>query len=51
MKLAVLGHNWKKNNCLRPQNISAPLEGIDGLNADDKTLLEVSAKMGKAKII
>ena len=49
MKLAVLGHNWKENNCLRPQNISSPLDGIDGSKAVDKTLLEVSAKIGEAK--
>ena len=49
MKLAVLRHNWKENNCLRPQNISAPLDGIDGSKAVDKTPPEVSAKIGEAK--
>ena len=49
LKWPVLGQNWKENNCLRHQNISEPLDGIDGLKAFDKTLLEVSAKKGEAK--
>ena len=49
LKLAVLGQNWKENICLRHQNISAPLDGIDGSKAVDKTLLEVSVKIGEAK--
>ena len=50
LKLAVLGQNWKENIFLRHQNISAPLDCIDGSKAVDKTLLEVSAKIGLAKI-
>ena len=34
--MAVLGQNWEENNCLRHQNMSAPLEGIDGSKAVDK---------------
>ena len=49
LKLAVLGQNWEENNCLRHQNICAPLDGIDDSKAFDKTLLEVSAKKGEAK--
>ena len=49
LKLSVLGQNWKENNCLRPQNISEPPDGIDGSKAFDKTLLEVSVKIGEAK--
>ena len=49
LKLAVLGQNWEENSCFRHQNISSPLDGIDGSKAVDKTLLEVSAKIGKAK--
>ena len=49
LKLAVLGQTWKENNCLRHQNISAPLDGVDVLKAVDKTLVEVSAKIGEAK--
>ena len=35
LKLAVLGQNWEENNCLRHQNSSAPLDGIDGSKAVD----------------
>ena len=34
---------------MRHPNISAPLVGKDGSKAVDKTLLEVSAKLGEAK--
>ena len=47
--MAVLGQNWKENNCLSHQNICAPLDGIYGSKAVNKTLLEVSSKMGEAK--
>ena len=47
--MAVLGQNWEEHNCLRHQNISAPLNGIDGSKAVDKTLLEVSSKIGETK--
>ena len=47
--MAVLGQNWEENNCLRHQNISAPLDGMYGSKAVDKTLLEVSSKIGEAK--
>ena len=49
MKLAVLGQNWVVNCCLRHQNISSSLDGIDGSKAVEKALLEVSAKIGEAK--
>ena len=49
LKLAVLGQNWEENNCLRHQNIYAPLDAIDGSKAVDKTLLEVAEKIGEAK--
>ena len=48
LKLAVLGQNWEENSCFRHQNISSPLDGIDGSKAVDKMLLEVSLKIGKA---
>ena len=38
------------NCCLRHQNISLSLDGIDGSKAVEKALLEVSAKIGEAKI-
>ena len=44
LKLAVLGQNWEENSCFRHQNISSPLDGIDGSKAVNKTLQEVSAK-------
>ena len=47
--LAVIGQKWKENNCLGHQNISEPLDGIDGLKDGHETLLEVSAKIGEAK--
>ena len=47
--MAVLGQNWKENNCLRHQSISAPLDGMYGSKAVDKALLEVSSKIGEAK--
>ena len=47
--MAVLGQNWKENNCLRHQKSSAPLDGLYGSKAVDKMLLEVSSKIGKAK--
>ena len=37
------------NCCLRHQNISSSLDGIDGSKAVEKVLLEVSKKMGKSK--
>ena len=49
LKLAVLCKNLKKNNCFRLPNISAPLDGIVGSKAVDRTLLEVWAKTGEAK--
>ena len=49
LKLAVLGQNWEVNRCLRPQNISSFLDGIDGSKAVEKALLEVLAKIGEAK--
>ena len=48
LKLAVLGQNWEVNSYLRHQNISSSLDGIDGSKAVEKTLLEVSAKIGEA---
>ena len=48
LKLPVLGQNLEENSCFRYQNISSPLDGIYGSKAVDKTLLEVSAKIGKA---
>ena len=48
LKLAVLGQNWEVNSCLRHQNISSSLDGIDGSKAVEKALLEVSAKIGEA---
>ena len=32
--MAVLGQNWKENNCLRHQNSFAPLDGMYGSKAD-----------------
>ena len=49
-KIAVLGHIWEENNYLRHQNISAPLYGICGSKAVEKTLLGVSSKKGEANI-
>ena len=49
LKLAVLGHNWEEHICLRHQDISAPLDGIDSSKTVDNPLLEVSAKIGRAK--
>ena len=49
LKLAVLGQNLEVNSYLRHQNISSSLDGIDGSKAVEKTLLEVSAKIGEAK--
>ena len=49
MKKAVLGQNWEVNSCLRHQNISSSLDGIDGSKAVEKALLEVSAKIGDTK--
>ena len=37
------------NICLRHQTNFAPLDGIDGSKAVDKTLVEVSAKIGEEK--
>ena len=34
---------------MRHQNISAPLDGVDVLKAVDKTLVDVSAKIGETK--
>ena len=48
--MAVFGQNWEENNFLRHQNISAPLDGMYGSRAVDKTLLEVSSKKGKQKV-
>ena len=47
--MIVLGQNGEENNCLRHKNISAPLDGTYGSKAVDKTLLEVSSKIGEAK--
>ena len=47
--MAVLGQNWEENNYLRHQNISAPLDGMYGSKAVNKTLLGVSSKIGEAK--
>ena len=49
-KIAVLGHIWEENNYLRHHNIFAPLGGIYGSKAVEKTLLGVSSKIGEAKI-
>ena len=48
-KLADLGPNEEVNSCLRHQNISSYLNGIDVSKAVEKALLEVSAKIGEAK--
>ena len=48
-KMAVLGQNWEENNYLRHQNMSAPLDGMYGSKAVNKTLLGVSSKKGEAK--
>ena len=47
--MAVLGQNLEEHICLRHQNISAPLDGMYSSKAVDKTLLEVSSKIGEAK--
>ena len=47
--MAVLGQNWEENICLRHQNIAAPLDGMYGLKSVNKTLLELSSKIGEAK--
>ena len=49
LKSAVLSQNWEEIICLRYQNISSPLNGLDGSKPVDKTLLKVSAKIGEAK--
>ena len=49
LKLAVLGQRWEVNSCLKHQNISLSLNGIDGSKASEKALLEVSAKIGETK--
>ena len=49
LKLAVLGQHCEENTFFRHQNIFSPLDGIDGSKAVDKTLLELSAKIGEAK--
>ena len=49
LKLAVICQNWKKNNFFWLLNISAPLDGIVGSKAVNKTLLEVLTKTGEAK--
>jgi hypothetical protein len=41
--MAVLGQKWEENNCLMHQNLSAPLDGMYGSKAIDKTLLGVSS--------
>ena len=41
--------NWKKINCFQLLNISAPLDGIGGSKAVNKTLLEILTKTGEAK--
>ena len=48
LKLAVLGQNWEVNSCLRHQNMSSSLDGIEGCKAVEKALLEVSGKIGEA---
>ena len=45
--MTVLGQNWEENNCLRHQNVYAPLDGIDDSKSVDKPLLEVWAKKGE----
>ena len=47
--MAVLGQNWKENNYLRHQNISAPLDGMHGSKAVNNTRLEVLSNIGEAK--
>ena len=47
--MAVLGQKWEENNCLMQQNLSAPLDGMYGSKAVDKTLLGVSSKIGEVK--
>ena len=49
LKLAVLGQNWEVNRCLRHQNISLSLDGIDNSKAVEKALSEVSEKIGESK--
>ena len=49
LKLPVLGQNWEVNSCLRHQNISSSLDGIDGSKAVEKALLEISEKIGESK--
>ena len=44
--MAVFGQNWEENNFLRHQNISAPLDGMYASKTVNKTLLEVSSKIG-----
>ena len=46
--MAVLGQNWEENKYLRHQNISAPLDGMYGSKAVNKTLLGVSSKIDEA---
>ena len=48
--MAVLGQNWEEKNCLRHQKFSAPLDGMYGSKAVDKTLLGVSSKIEETKI-
>ena len=47
--MAVLGQNWRENSCMRHQNISESPDDMYGSKAVDKTVLEVSSKIGEAK--
>ena len=47
--MAVLGQQREENNCLMHQNLSAPLDGMYGSKAVNKTLLGVSSKIGEVK--
>ena len=48
-KMAVLGQKWEENNCFMHQNLSAPLDGMYGSKAVNKTLLRVLSKVGEVK--
>ena len=49
LKSAVLGQNFKENNCLEQQNIFAPLDGIDGSKAVEKRFRGINKNRGSNK--
>ena len=50
-EFAGSGQNWEEIDCLRHQNLVAPLDEIHGSKAVDSMLQEITEKIGETRII